>query len=227
MSSDIIPFGSINNILADYILKEEKIKEKCEEIKKFKEINNMRLSIHPGQYTVLNSWNSEVVKNAILDLNYHNKLSNALGITDIIIHVGGVYNNKTNAINNFIKEYNSLNENIKEKIRVGNDDKSYHLKDLFNIKEKANITIIPDLHHNRCYGDFDINELREDILSTWTTKPKLHMSTGKMGKTDRSHADYLSLEDFKIALEFSKGEFDIMIESKSKELSILKLKELI
>ncbi len=40
----------------------------------------MRVSMHPGEYTVLNSHRGDVVSRAIGDLNYHNLILDSLGI---------------------------------------------------------------------------------------------------------------------------------------------------
>lgn len=71
ISSDIIPFGShsINTFNWSQYFSDE-LKSIGEFIKK----NNLRVSMHPGQYTVLNSTNDEIVHKAIEDLNYHTSL---------------------------------------------------------------------------------------------------------------------------------------------------------
>ena len=64
--------------------------------------------MHPGQYTVLNSPNVEVVNRAIDDLNYHTKVLDSLGVGSehkIVLHIGGVYDDKDSAIRRFITNY--------------------------------------------------------------------------------------------------------------------------
>lgn len=56
--------------------------------------------MHPGQYTVLNSPNEKVVKQAVNDLNYHARFLDALGMDSShknVLHVGGVYGDKNQA----------------------------------------------------------------------------------------------------------------------------------
>ncbi len=63
--------------------------------------NNMRVSMHPGQYTVLNSPKEEVVKNAMADLIYHCDFLDSLGLNSahkIVLHCGGVYQNKNKSL---------------------------------------------------------------------------------------------------------------------------------
>ena len=54
----------------------------------------VRVSTHPGQFTVLNSPNAAVVRAAVSELEYHARLLDALGVdptAKIILHVGGLY----------------------------------------------------------------------------------------------------------------------------------------
>ncbi|MDD4009821.1 MAG: hypothetical protein PHQ67_08435, partial [Fermentimonas sp.] len=89
ISSDLIPFGSsIANILPWQNLYQEKFTSIGSKIKK----SRMRLSMHPGQYTVLNSPDESVVERSIQDLEYHTKVLDCLGLGSehkIILHLGG------------------------------------------------------------------------------------------------------------------------------------------
>lgn len=113
ISSDLIPFGSspLNNLPWWDIFGEEFAKI-GKEIRK----NSIRVSMHPGQYTVLNSTSEDVVKRAMTDLNYHNKVLDCLGVNEeskIVLHIGGVYNDKKSAIKRFIDNYALLENGIK------------------------------------------------------------------------------------------------------------------
>ena len=91
ISSDLIPFGSspVNTLAWPEIHKEafDRIGSKIRK-------SGMRVSLHPGQYTVLNSPTEDVVERAITDLVYHDKILIALGADQtnkIVLHVGGIY----------------------------------------------------------------------------------------------------------------------------------------
>ncbi len=75
ISSDLIPFGS--NVAAD-IPWHERFSGELSSIGQKIIDTGMRVSMHPGQYTVLNSQNNAVVERAIKDLDYHAKLLDAL-----------------------------------------------------------------------------------------------------------------------------------------------------
>ena len=96
LSSDLIPFATKPKEGVDLDWKEyfestfNRIKDKVQS-------TQLRISMHPGQYTVLNSMDMNVVQRAIDDLEYHSELLELLGgnqTNKIIIHIGGVYGDK-------------------------------------------------------------------------------------------------------------------------------------
>lgn len=142
ISSDLIPFGSSHlNQLSWWKLFSQEFAEIGRKIMN----NNIRVSMHPGQYTVLNSPNDDVVKRAIEDLNYHVKVLDNLGVGEnhkIILHIGGVYNDKEQAINRFVNNYKQLDNRVKQRLVIENDDKSYNINDVLKIGKELNIPVI-------------------------------------------------------------------------------------
>lgn len=77
ISSGIVPFGSHSvNTLEWWKLFEARLKEIGEKAL----AADMRLSMHPGQYTVLNSPDRSVVERSVDDINYHALFLDALGL---------------------------------------------------------------------------------------------------------------------------------------------------
>ncbi|MBN1891324.1 MAG: hypothetical protein JW780_00965 [Clostridiales bacterium] len=71
----------------------------------------MRISMHPGQYTVLNSHDRSVVSRAISNLEWHARFLDALGVSSehkLILHVGGVYGDKLAAMKRFAQSFQRL-----------------------------------------------------------------------------------------------------------------------
>lgn len=229
ISSDLIPFGSspINNLSWDRVFS-SKFSEIGEKIRK----SGMRVSMHPGQYTVLNSPNIEVVNRAIDDLNYHTKVLDSLGVGSehkIVLHIGGVYNDKDSAIERFIDNYYLLESNVKERLVIENDDKSYNVNDVLEIGIKLNIPVIFDNLHNKInsYGEekndiYWINQCKK----TWKEKDgyqKIHYSQQNPIKKLGSHSSTIKINEF---TDFYKNlcreDIDIMLEVKDKNLSAVK-----
>ncbi|MDD4779176.1 MAG: UV DNA damage repair endonuclease UvsE [Tissierellia bacterium] len=225
-SSDLIPLATHD--LGNWAWWDDKdIINMCNQIKSFAEVNNIRLSMHPDQFVVINSDKFKVLESSIINLVYHNKLSEMIGNNTLVLHVGGVNGNKVTAIERFMTNFKLLPTNIKSKIVLENDDKSFSITDVLYICKTLNIPMVLDLHYCKCYNNNeDIYELRQDIINTWNgRKPKVHISSGKDFITDRSHAGYIAVEDYNCVLEFCKNDFDIMVESKEKDLAILKLRK--
>jgi len=229
VSSDLIPFAS----RPDYPFSwQEKFSQKLKQLGDKALQNRIRLSMHPGQYTVLNSPNTEVVKNAISDLEYHCSLMDSMGLgsdSKIILHIGGIYQDKKAAIERFLIHYSYLSEAIKKRLIFENDDKSYHIADVLDIAAKLGAPVVFDnLHHsvNPCDNlhtdNFWINECKKTWKQTDGCQ-KMHYSQQEPSKKPGSHSSTIHIRDF---LDYYNGldskDIDIMLEVKDKNLSAVK-----
>lgn len=193
------------------------------EIRRLVNEHGMRVSVHPGQYTVLNSPKAEVVHKSIEDLEYHDKLIQLLGGTDIILHTGGAYGDKETAKRRFAENYLALSDSIRQRLRLENDDKTFTLRDVLDVHAMCKVPICFDIHHHNCNNDGKPVDFSE-IMATWegSGRPKIHISTGREGFTDLRHHDLISEEDFSELLKLVEGyEVDIMFEAKLKEQAVL------
>ncbi len=228
VSSDIVPFGSHEILSWDWWCDEE-VLAITSEIQKLRKIHGMRLSVHPGQYTIINSPNEKVVRNAFRDIEYHNKLLNLMGGTDMVIHVGGVYGDKVEAKKRWVNNYRQLSGDIKKKLILENDDKSFHVQDVLDIHNETGVPVCFDIHHHNCnrFEGLEITKLLDRVVHSWegVRLPKMHISSGKNSKTDTAHHDYILKEDFDAFIDLLSGRnIDLMFEAKKKELAVLKIK---
>ena len=102
LSSDIVPFGSHPvNTIAWWDEFAEPLAHIGEQIR----TSGIRVSMHPGQYTVLSSPDPRILDAARADLVFHARVLDALG-TDarhkIVVHVGGAYSDKAAALDRWI-----------------------------------------------------------------------------------------------------------------------------
>jgi UV DNA damage endonuclease len=232
ITSDLIPFAShqINSFQW-----QEKFSTKFKEIgRKIKEAD-MRISMHPGQYTVLNSNKELVSKKAIKELSYHADVLDLLGLDNsakINIHVGGVYGDKKAAMDRFIRRYKKLPKKIKKRLIIENDEKSYSVSDCLYISKKTGIPVTFDnLHHQINNEEEDIERLLEEVFQSWDKEdglPIVHYSSQKKDERSGRHADHLDGEDLKKFLkETTEFNFDLMLEIKDKEKSAKKALKII
>ena len=232
INSNIIPFAShsINNIDWKNIFKNEFI-----EIGKIVKNNNIRISMHPGQYTVLNSKNNTTISNSIKELNYHVDILNLLDLkpdAKIQIHIGGVYNNKSRAMKRFINNYKSLPPKIKKYLVIENDNSLYSLKDCIYIHKKTGVPIIFDTFHHECFNNKEnIKEAFSLTRKTWNEKdgaPMIDYSSQEDNKRRGTHTKTIDINHFENILKellsvVPSGKFDIMLEIKNKEKSAKKI----
>lgn len=228
ISSDIIPFGSheINTLKWWEIFKDqlEAIGEKAKR-------HNMRLSMHPGQYTVLNSLDEDVVKRAGEDLLYHTRFLDALNLDSshkIILHIGGVYGDKKAAMDRFVENYQKLDDRIKKRLIIENDDRQYTISEVLSIAHRAGIPVVFDNLHHESNPD-DSRSLMDWLLAareTWKAEDgqqKIHYSQQDPDKRVGAHTPTIDLAVFnKFYQELPVKELDIMFEVKDKNLSALK-----
>ncbi|WP_261178317.1 UV DNA damage repair endonuclease UvsE [Anaerobacillus sp. CMMVII] len=229
VSSDIVPFGSHEILDWDWWMDED-VLSLTSEIKTFQRKHGMRLTVHPGQYTIINSPNEKVVENAFRDLEYHYKFINLMGGTDMVIHVGGVYGDKTEAKKRYIENYKKLSPEIRSILILENDDKSFHVKDVLEINEEIGVPVCFDIHHHRCnpYEEESLGGLLDRVIKTWENLrlPKMHISSGKNSKTDASHHDFILREDYDSFIELlGERDADLMFEAKQKELAVLRIRD--
>lgn len=232
VSSSLIPFGSSDLNTLDW---ENHFSSTLERIKDKIKNNDIRISMHPGQYTVLNSPSEEVVENSIKDLEYHTKVIRLLAPYDnskIIIHVGGIYNDKDTAIKRFVDVYNNrLSSEIKRYLVIENDDRLYTVEDALNIHSHTSVPVVFDnLHHsiNPSLSDLSISGIITRVVNTWKdVRPKFHYSQQHPTKRVGAHSDTIDMNEFiKDYHEiYADHDVDIMLEVKDKNRSFIKINQ--
>ena len=233
ISSDIIPLASheVNKVKWWEVLKPE-----LDYIGNMIRENGIRVSMHPGQYTVINSNDENVVNRSIKDLIYHQKFLDSLGVGDeckIILHVGGKYGDKETAINRFVYNYNNLESDVKKRLVIENDDKTFNASDVLRIHNEIGVPVVFDVLHDKVNPSsekYDTYEWIEILKKTWKKtdgKQKIHYSESKNEKEKRSHSDYINSDSFlKFYNNLNDKDVDIMLEVKDKNLSAVKCKNL-
>jgi UV DNA damage endonuclease len=229
ISSDIIPFGShsVNNIKW-----QDEFSETFLRIGKKIRSSDIRVSMHPGQYTVLNSPDSRVLENAINELKYHGAFLDALGMDSrckIILHIGGVYGDKGKASKTFIRNYFNLPQSLKNRLIIENDDKNYNIQDVLKISKETGAPVVFDNLHNQInsaeetHMEFEWIELCEKTWEADDGKQKIHYSQQKEGALLGSHSTNIDIDLFsEFYQNLHNKDIDIMLEVKDKNLSAVK-----
>ena len=200
---------------------------------------NQRLTFHPGQYNVVGTPNKKSFQQTIVDLKYH---ADVLDLIDagkdsvMVVHGGGIYNDKKATLERLCKQYMLLPENVRNRLVLENCEKCFSIEDCLYVSKKVNIPVVFDTHHYNCYCKMHpaesfkpAVEYISEILDSWkrrNIKPKFHVSEQGSGRTGH-HSDYIeTIPQYLMEIPDKYGvEIDIMIEAKMKELSIEKLYE--
>jgi UV DNA damage endonuclease len=240
ISSDIIPFAS--HPICD-IEWNETFKVELKEIGDFISKNNIRVSMHPDQFVILNSKSEGVVKNSIRELQYHCTLLDSMKLPSsakIQIHGGGVYGDKKKAKKDFSNNFNKvLEENLKRRLVIENDDRSYYLQDCLDINLETDIPIVFDTFHHECLNNGEtfqqaISSFEKSWFFPIDGNPVVDYSSQSIGERKGKHAKTLDknhfmhiYNEFENAIRENLVELDIMLEIKDKEKSALMALKLI
>lgn len=236
ITSDLIPFASSPLCPLDW---KREFADTFQAIGAFILHHGIRVSMHPGQYTILNSPIDKVVKQSIAELEYHAEVLDLLGLDSthkIVLHLGGMYGDKTMAIQRFCRRYTRLPEAVKRRLILENDDLHYSLEDVMLVHKKIKVPIVFDLlHHQICpsFPDLSMGEVLQMVHQTWKQEdgvPKLHYSEQARMKRIGVHARTIHAEPFTAfvkQLQETKLDFDLMLEVRDKNLSVLKAKDLL
>lgn len=227
ISSDLVPFASHPICKFNWI---DNFKSEFKQLGEYIKANNIRISMHPDQFVILNSSNDKVTDNSINELKYHCNILDAMDLDQtakVQIHVGGVYGDKPRAIKKFIECYFTLSEAIKKRIAIENDDHLFNLKDCLEIHQQTGIPIIFDNFHHECfnYSKESIIQAIKKASLTWKVKdglPMLDYSSQSKGERKGKHAATLDPLLFcNFIMETQRLDFDVMLEIKDKEKSAL------
>jgi UV DNA damage endonuclease len=212
----------------------------------------VRLTTHPGQYTVLNSEDPEIRRLAAEELEVQAELMDGMGLGPecvVILHVGGIAGGVDAALDRFERGFEQLSDAAKGRLVVENDDRTFALCDVLRLSERIERPVVWDILHHHCNDPERIpdREALEKALATWPdgVRPKIHYSTPKTAVEERkkkvgrrverslvlpqlrAHADVIDPIGFEQFLrETADGlDFDVMLEAKAKDLALLRLRE--
>ncbi|MHA6246955.1 UV DNA damage repair endonuclease UvsE [Pontibacter sp. CAU 1760] len=233
LTSDLVPFASHEVNQYNW---QEHFKMTFRRLGNYIKANNMRISMHPDQFVVLNSPNAQTVRNSVAELVYQGSVLDLMGLdtsAKLQIHGGGAYGDKPAAIERFAEVYHTqLPDAVKARLCVENDDRTYTLQDCLQLHESTGMPIIFDNLHHECVNNGE--PMREAVAmaaSTWQPERDgiLMMDYSSQAPDERRGKHIQSIQEqlFHDFLVETEGmDMDIMLEIKDKEASALKAVEL-
>ena len=212
---------------------------------------DVRLSMHPGQFTVLASDNPDIVERSIEEFEYHVDVARWMGFGQqyqdfkINVHISG---RKGPA--GILDVYPRLSPEARNTITIENDENSWGIEASLELGHK--LALVLDIHHHWVKtGEYiqPTDDRFSRIVDSWRgVRPVIHYSVsredilidhdvntlpnmdelldqGYKKQKLRAHSDYMwnnAVNDW--ALSFNDIA-DIMVESKAKNLASIKLFE--
>jgi UV damage endonuclease UvdE len=237
MSSEMFPFATHPDYYKLYNLDvfQKQFTQLGSLIKRF----NQRVTFHPGQYNQLTSCRPEVVEKAIIDIDFHAKILDLLGVGSegvIIIHGGSKQDGKDNALDRLRKNFKRLSTSSQNRLVLENCELVYSIEDLLPVCEELSIPLVIDYHHHNINpGTTDIDLLTQKVLNIWKKRnitPLFHVSESKPNVkiTDsitarRAHSDYINDIPSSLikAIEQHNVSIHVDVEAKMKEQAVLRI----
>ena len=213
--------------------------------------SDVRLSFHPGQFTVLASINPGIVDRSIDEFEYHTDIARWMGFGKtfqdfkINVHISG-----KEGPDGIRRAYGRLSPEARNCITIENEENAWGLNDCLTLTDI--LPIVLDVHHNWINSgeyispnDPRVQQVvdswrglrptmhysvsREDVLPGFSTidRPELELllEDGYKKQKLRAHSDfYWNTAVNEWALSFL-DRFDIMCESKGKNLASFALHE--
>ena len=210
---------------------------------------DVRLSMHPGQFTVLASDNPDIVERSIEEFEYHVDVARWMGFGQqfqdfkINVHISG---RKGPA--GIIDVYPRLSTEARNTITIENDENSWGIE--ASLELRKHLALVLDIHHHWVKtGEYILptDDRFSRIVDSWRgVRPVIHYSVsredilvdhdldtlpdmeklleqGYKKQKLRAHSDYMwnnAVNEW--ALSF-RDTADIMVESKAKNLASMKL----
>ncbi len=213
---------------------------------------DLRLSFHPSQYVVLNSPDQALVDKGAWDVVTQAEILDRMELGPeavVVIHVGGAYGDRRAGCERWIRTWERLPAHARARLVLENDDIRYGPADVLWIHERTAVRLVFDYQHWWCLNpeSIPLREALARMLVTWTggVRPKIHFSSPrtemretvrknrKTGKKETvllpplstQHGDYANPFEFCTFIrDHGDFEFDVMLESKAKDLALLRLR---
>jgi UV DNA damage endonuclease len=197
----------------------------------------LRLSTHPGQYTVLNALDAEIARRARLDVEQDALLLDALGQGPdavVVVHVGGAYGDRRAALDRWVRSYELLSDRARRRLVVEHDETLFSARDVLGLHGRTGVAVVYDHHHHRCNPDgLDAAAAFTAAYRTWPAgvRPKVHLSSarpelpGLRPARPSPHADFVTASDAAGLFTIAPGPVDVMLEAKAKDLALLWLRD--
>lgn len=225
-SSELIP-------LADRVERSwwdnDELRQAYKRVGDFCRTNEVRATFHPGQFCVLNSKRSDVVENAVRDLEQHAWVFDACEFpmspeAPINIHAGS-----RARLQELVAGINTLPHNVRSRLTLENCETVASVSDLLQVHRMTGVPVTFDSHHHTFNdGGLSLRQAYDASMLTWPSgvRPVQHLANTEKGFEEgsftdrRRHSQHVHSIPEPQLEGLKKGEITIEVEAKRKNLAI-------
>jgi UV DNA damage endonuclease len=230
LGNAFVPFAShpVNQVPWD-----EEFGDPFREIGAWVRAHGHRLSFHASHFTLLNSLNPAVVESSLADVAYYGRVLEAMALGPahkVILHVGIHTPTPEAAMDRFAATLARVPEAYRRHLVLENDERFFNAQQVIGLSRRTGLPAVVDVLHHAvnpgAWAEMPLAELLERVFSTWGPDdgpPKLHFSSQDRAKKAGAHDYWIDPEELRLFLAETasvRRDFDIMFESKGKDLSV-------
>jgi len=189
-----------------------------------------RLTTHPGQFCVLSSDSDSVVEKAVVELELHGWMFDAMGMPRSPLAAINVHGGKADRASRLIDAIRSLPPASRSRLTLENCETCYSVIDLLPVSLATGVPIVWDSHHHTFNpADLTDEEACDATRETWPdgVRPLQHLSNTTPGLEGgsfterRKHSDMIHYVPPAQLSRLRRGEIDVEVEAKMKNLAVL------
>jgi len=193
--------------------------------------NGIRATTHPGQFCVLSSDEDSKRDNAIKEIEHHAWMMDQMGLDQTPYYSINIHGGKSDRPKQLIEGISLLSDSARNRLTLENCEFAYSVAELLAVSKATGVPICFDSHHHSFRtGSLSASEALEAARGTWAPgiRPMTHLSNSKpeyrhseaVSTKARSHSDYIDYVPECQQKANNRGEIDIDIEAKMKNLAI-------
>jgi UV DNA damage endonuclease len=252
MSSSVVPYGTHPDLPElDYRRQIAECADELAALGARARTLGLRLSMHPGQYTVINGAEPGLRDRSLAELEADALLLDTMGCgpeATVVVHVGGLYGDRESALDRWEQAWELLSDAARRRVGLENDERLFNLGDVLELHRRTGVRVVYDWHHARILPSAGLSgpDALAAAMATWPdgVRPKVHLSSPRLSVatvrrpvpgTRRSrdhvvlpdlgpHAELVSPWDFLELIRAAPGPLDVMLEAKAKDLAVLWLR---